>query len=108
MAGTTSPGQGGARRASRSVRLTRRDRRRLRKAQVRSGGKRALRSSDAPVRAADPSAPAEERQRGGRRARRPPERRTRGLAGTLGLTFVGAVVPGTGYLFAKRRLAGVI
>ena len=46
------------------------------------------------------------RTKGGRRARRPPQRRTRGLAGTLGLTFLGAVVPGTGYLFAGRKLVG--
>jgi LCP family protein required for cell wall assembly len=34
------------------------------------------------------------------------ERRVRGLPGTLGLTFIAAMVPGTGYLFAKRQLAG--
>lgn len=44
----------------------------------------------------------------GKRALRPRQRRTRGLGGTLGLTFVGALVPGTGYLFAGRKAAGWI
>ena len=94
MAGTASPGRpGGARRASRSVRLSRREQRQLRRATA-HGGRRALRRSDQP-----PGAPsADERARGGRRARRPSERRTHGLPGTLGLTFLTAVVPGTGYL----------
>lgn len=39
---------------------------------------------------------------------RPRQRRTRGLGGTLGVTFLGAVVPGTGYLFAGRRALGWI
>ncbi len=39
---------------------------------------------------------------------RPFVRRTRGLPGTLALTFASAMIPGTGYLFAKRRLAGWI
>lgn len=104
MAGTATPGRpGGARRASRSVRLSRRDRRQLRAAaqsRGHSGGKRALRPGD------QPQPPSGERPRGGRRALRPRERRTRGLPGTLGLTFVSAMIPGTGYLFAKRKLAG--
>ncbi|WP_183092746.1 LCP family protein [Nocardioides stalactiti] len=122
MAGTASPGRpGGARRASRSVRLSRRERRLLRASTGRTAagttgagqaaagqvaGKRALRKGD-PVPAA-PRPPTGERPRGGRRAWRPKERRTRGLSGTLGLTFVSAVVPGTGYLFAKRKLAGLV
>jgi LCP family protein required for cell wall assembly len=116
MAGTASPGRpGGARRASRSVRLTRREQRQLSRAPER-GGRRALRRGD---QAKSPTAGAEsrptstpttaaERARGGRRALRPLERRTRGLPGTLGLTFVSAMIPGTGYLFAKRKLAGWI
>lgn len=101
MAGTASPGRpGGARRASRSVRLSRHERRRLRAASQ-YAGKRALRQGEANPRLTDA-----ERPRGGRRARRRAERRTRGLPGTLGLTFVSAMVPGTGYLFAKRKLAG--
>ena len=122
MAGSETPARaGGARRAPRSVRLSRRERRRLEKARQ-QGGKRALRSREAPSarRAADVQpAPAVTDVRaaggadprpasGGRRARRPAERRTKGLPGTLGLTFLGAVVPGSGYLYARRRLAGVL
>ncbi|WP_158283034.1 LCP family glycopolymer transferase [Nocardioides silvaticus] len=89
--------------------MSRRDRRRLRNAPARSGGKRALRRGDAPPTPAAPPVPAAPTApRGGRRALRRRERRTRGLAGTLGLTFVSAMVPGTGYLFAKRRLLGWI
>lgn len=120
MAGTASPGRpGGARRASRSVRQTRGDRRRQRAASA-YGGKRALRPDNNPVvrapverapeRVPEPvpveRAAAGERARGGRRALRPAERRAKGLPGTLGITFVTAVVPGIGYLYARRRLAG--
>ena len=78
------------------------------------GGRRALRPGHQqaqpvpPARAAIDEHPNAERPRGGRRALRPRERRTRGLPGTLGLTFLTAVVPGTGYLYAKRQLAGWI
>ncbi|KAA1417813.1 LytR family transcriptional regulator [Nocardioides humilatus] len=108
MAGTASPGRpGGARRASRSVRVSRRERRQLRAAASESYvGKRARRPGD-PVLETSAS-PAGARPRGGRRALRPRERRTRGLPGTLGLTFISAMIPGTGYLFAKRKLAGWI
>jgi LCP family protein required for cell wall assembly len=34
-------------------------------------------------------------------------RRARGLAGTLGVTLMGAVAPGAGYLFIGRRLLGL-
>lgn len=59
---------------------------------------------------AEPAATAARAPRpaGGRRALRPGERRTRGLAGTLGLSFLGAVVPGTGYLYAGRKLIGSV
>ena len=104
MAGTASPGRpGGARRASRSVRLSRREQRQIRRASE-YGGRRALRPGHQPP----VPPPVDERARGGRRALRPSERRTHGLPGTLGLTFLTAVVPGTGYLYAKRRLAGWI
>jgi len=43
----------------------------------------------------------------GSRARRPDRRRARGLAGTLGVTFMGALAPGSGYLFIGRRLLGM-
>jgi len=45
---------------------------------------------------------------GSRRAAKPPRRRTHGLPGTLGMTFLGALVPGSGYLFAGRRLVGAL
>ena len=38
--------------------------------------------------------------------RRPDRRRARGLAGTLGVTLMGAVAPGSGYVFVGRRLLG--
>jgi LCP family protein required for cell wall assembly len=44
--------------------------------------------------------------RGGARALRTRERRTRGLRGTLGMTFLGALLPGSGYLYAGRRAVG--
>src|SRR5690348_2964263 len=90
---------GGARRASRSVRLSRRERRALRREATHSGGRRALRPGDpAPARPADVP-------RGGRRIDRR-RRRTQGLPGTVGITFLGAVIPGSGYLYAGRRLIG--
>ena len=45
--------------------------------------------------------------RGGRRARRPRWRRARGLPGTLGLTALGTLLPGSGFLYAGRRLLGL-
>lgn len=45
------------------------------------------------------------RGRGGARAIRP-RRRTKGLPGTLGMTMLGALLPGTGYLYAGRRVLG--
>lgn len=100
------PRPGGARRAPRSVRLSRRERRALARARAR-GGRRALRAPEAgpPVRRSARSR-LDDGARGGRRALRRPRRRTRGLPGTLGWTFLGAVVPGSGYLFAGRRLLG--
>ncbi|GAB3868311.1 hypothetical protein GCM10028801_44050 [Nocardioides maradonensis] len=90
---------GGARRASRSVRLSRRERRALRRDTTHSAGRRALRPGDAaPARPAD-------LPRGGRRIARV-RRRTHGLPGTVGMTFLGAVIPGSGYLYAGRRLVG--
>jgi len=44
--------------------------------------------------------------RGGRRAARRGHRRTHGLAGTIGVTLLGALIPGSGYLYAGRRLLG--
>ncbi len=41
------------------------------------------------------------------RNRRPDRRRARGLAGTLGVTLMGALAPGSGYLFTGRRLLGL-
>jgi polyisoprenyl-teichoic acid--peptidoglycan teichoic acid transferase len=106
--------RGGARRAPRSVRMSRRERRDLQ--QARSARRRGLgpepagvqRTPSGPARtpsgtSADSTGP---RARGGRRVLRPEQRRTRGLAGTLGLTVVGAAIPGIGYLFAGRKVLG--
>lgn len=65
-----------------------------------AGTRRAERSSRLPVRIKVAS-------RGGARARRT-RRRASGLAGTLGLTTLGAVVPGSGYLVAGRRWLGSV
>ncbi|MCD4534576.1 LCP family protein [Nocardioides sp. cx-169] len=48
------------------------------------------------------------RREGGSRALRPRRRRTAGLPGTLGLTLLGAVFPGAGYLYAGRRALGAV
>jgi LCP family protein required for cell wall assembly len=135
MAEAGSRGRGGARRAPRSVRGTRGARDDARTPSRRPSSSAARPSERAPLPAlpgvptspttptsasgaaraerpaaggdsARPASPAAGRP--GRRALRPAERRTRGLGGTLGLTFVGAVVPGTGYLFAGRKAAGWI
>lgn len=142
MAEPTS--RGGARRASRSIRLSARERRRIERQQAR-GGRRALSTDEvraqrraarrtgtsrkaAPASTPPAATPAPAptplaattgttptatpsratRGAGGRRALRPGERRTHGLAGTLGMTFLGAVVPGSGYLYAGRKLIGGI
>lgn len=101
-----APRTGGARRAPRSMRMSRRDRRRFRAAQAApaKGGRRALRGPD--VAQSRTATRGNDVPRGGRRALRPFRRRTRGLAGTLGLTFIGAMVPGIGYLFAGRKFLG--
>ncbi len=66
------------------------------------GARRAQRSSRLPRRQR-PSRP-----RGGARRTRRTRRRTKGLAGTLGMTTLGAFVPGSGYLYAGRRALGVL
>jgi LCP family protein required for cell wall assembly len=48
------------------------------------------------------------RRSGGARALRRRRRRTHGLPGTLGLTVLGALFPGSGYLYAGRRAAGLL
>ncbi len=50
--------------------------------------------------------PREDRPQGGRR-RRPAHRRARGLPGTLGVTTLGAALPGAGFLWTGRRVLGV-
>ncbi len=47
------------------------------------------------------------RRSGGSRVLRR-RRRTHGLTGTLGMTLLGAMVPGAGYLFAGRRALGAL
>lgn len=69
---------------------------------VRPGGaRRAARSSRFPVRLPFSG------RRGGARARRV-RRRASGLGGTVGLTTLGAFVPGSGYLVAGRRWLGTV
>ncbi|WP_139980697.1 LCP family protein [Nocardioides litoris] len=63
------------------------------------GSRRAARSSRWPGRLG--------RSTGGARARRE-RRRARGLAGTVGLTTLGAFVPGSGYLLTGRRALGAV
>lgn len=45
---------------------------------------------------------------GGSRVAQRRRRRTHGLPGTLGMTLLGAVLPGSGYLYAGRRLLGAL
>lgn len=45
---------------------------------------------------------------GGRRVAARRRRRAAGLPGTLGMTLVGALVPGSGYLYAGRKLLGAL
>ncbi|GAA1479020.1 hypothetical protein GCM10009623_34660 [Nocardioides aestuarii] len=45
---------------------------------------------------------------GRRRALRRPWRRAAGLPGTVGVTLLGAVLPGSGFLWTGRRLLGVL
>ena len=47
------------------------------------------------------------RRSGGVRVERP-RRRAHGLPGTLGLTLLGGLIPGSGYLYAGRRALGAI
>ena len=63
------------------------------------GTRRAERASRVPVRLGG--------ARGGTRARRT-RRRAKNLPSTLGLTTLAAVVPGSGYLVAGRRLLGTV
>ncbi len=69
----------------------------------RGGARRAVKSSRVPRRHREPAPPP---SGGGRRAMRERHRRARGLPSTLALTFVGALVPGTGYLYTGRRALG--
>ena len=75
----------------------------------RAGARRAPKSHRIP-RAKRSSKPRSggERARGGSRALRTRGRRTHGLPGTLGMTFVGAMFPGSGYLYAGRKALGAV
>lgn len=42
----------------------------------------------------------------GRRARRPARRRAHGLGGTIGVTLLGALLPGAGFIYTRRRALG--
>ncbi|CAN5714278.1 hypothetical protein BH11ACT8_BH11ACT8_12310 [soil metagenome] len=69
------------------------------------GARRASRSSRFAVRRRS-----DEGGRGGARAERVPRprRRAHGLPGTVGLTFLGSLIPGAGYLYAGRRVLGSV
>ncbi|MEQ4498942.1 MAG: hypothetical protein ABN474_07685, partial [Nocardioides kribbensis] len=56
---------------------------------------------------ASPSTQPPTRRRGGARADRR-RRRAEGLPGTLGVTLLGALVPGAGFLYTGRRLLGAL
>lgn len=59
--------------------------------------------STAPEHPGPPPAP-----RRGRRRRLRPRRRAAGLRGTIGVTLMGAVVPGSGLVWTGRRLLGLL
>ena len=63
-------------------------------------------TSDPPAPATRPSARHAARHRAPRQRR--PFRRARSLGGALGVTVLGATVPGTGYLWTRRRLGYVV
>lgn len=65
-----------------------------RRADVPRAARRSRRSTEAPLRA------------GARREVRTDRRRARGLPGTLGITFLGAILPGSGLVWTGRRLLG--
>jgi len=71
----------------------------------RGGARRAPKSRRIPRR---PRVEGGARARGGARALRVRDRRARGLPGTIGLTLLGALVPGSGYLYAGRRALGTL
>ena len=52
--------------------------------------------------------PARGRSAGRRRAARPGPRRARGLAGTVGVTLFGGLLPGAGYLWTRRWNLGFV
>lgn len=58
--------------------------------------------------APDGSSPLVPSRPAGHRARRRPWRRAAGLPGTLAVTLLGALVPGSGFLWTGRRLLGVL
>ncbi len=55
-----------------------------------------------------PQAPPPSPTRAGARKRRRPWRRAQGLGGTLGVTALGALWPGAGYLWSGRKVLGLL
>ena len=75
----------------------------------RAGARRAPKSHRIPrAKRSSKQRSASERARAGSRALRTRGRRTHGLPGTLGMTFVGAMFPGSGYLYAGRKALGAV
>ena len=85
-----------------------------RRATTRRQARKARRAAPVAPVAAAPAAPAvpqtrqPEHRPPGHRARRRAWRRAAGLPGTLAVTFLGALVPGGGFLWTGRRLLGVL
>ena len=72
----------------------------------RGGARRAPKSRRIPRKARRPSGGSH--AKGGARALRVRNRRARGLPGTLGMTLLGALFPGSGYLDAGRKGLGAL
>ena len=72
----------------------------------RGGARRAPKSRRIPRKARRPSGGSH--AKGGARALRVRNRRARGLPGTLGMTLLGAMFPGSGYLYAGRKGLGAL
>lgn len=73
-----------------------------------SGARRGVRRATRPARSWRTLRRPASAPHGGARALRHGRRRTHGLPSTLGLTVLGAVLPGSGYLYARRRAAGAL
>ncbi|WP_309648541.1 LCP family protein [Nocardioides sp.] len=76
--------------------------------QADNAARRGVRRAQRPARSFTLRRPVGSPPGGGSRALRSDRRRVRGLPGTLGMTLLGAVAPGSGYLYAGRRALGAL